>query len=204
MKKYFITGIDTGVGKTIISAIFVEAFKADYWKPVQTGDFLSSDTKTVRSLVSNTETKFHSEIYSFPKPMSPHAAAASEGVPIEIERFVLPETKNILIIEGAGGVLVPLNDKYFIIDLIKKFEAEVILVSENYLGSINHTLLTVEALKKRNIPIKGIVFSGVNESSEQFILKYTGLKCLLRKKVEAVLNKDVILKYSKLVQETTI
>ncbi len=197
MKRYFVTGIGTDVGKTVASAILVEALNADYWKPVQAGDLDNTDTMKVRSLISNTKSAFHPEAYRLCEPMSPHAAAITDGVKINMERFVLPQTSNSLIIEGAGGLMVPLNDDYFVIDLIEKFSAEAILVSCNYLGSINHTLLSVKALVSRNIPIAGIIFNGeTTKLSEEYILKHTGLKFLFRIEKEQVIDKQTILKYA--------
>lgn len=199
MKKYFVTGIDTGIGKTTIASILVEGLKADYWKPVQTGYYINTDKQKVQKLISNTNSRFFEESYCFPNPMSPHAAAAEDGVRIDIKKINLPDTQNTLIIEGAGGVLVPLNDKDLLIDLVSKFEAEIILVASNYLGSINHTLLTIEAIKNRNLPFKGIVFNGApNKYSEDFIFSYTGVKSLFRKAEEPEINKQVILKYAPL------
>ncbi len=178
-KKYFVTGIGTEIGKTIVSAILTEHLKADYWKPIQSGELNQSDTIKVRNLVSNTTSKFHPEAYQLTKPFSPHYSAELDGVKIELDSINLPETQNNLIVEGAGGLMVPLNNQDLIIDLIKKLGLEVVLVSKNYLGSINHTLLSVEALKSRNIPIAGIIFNGeTNEATENIIIKMTGLKVI--------------------------
>jgi dethiobiotin synthetase len=196
MKRFFVTGIGTDVGKTLAAAILVEALKADYWKPVQAGELENTDTMKVRSLVSNSQSRFHTEAYRLSGFMSPHAAAAADGIKINIADIVLPETFNTLVIEGAGGVMVPLNDQLLVIDLIEKLKAEVIVVSRNYLGSINHTLLTVAALKNRNIPIAGIVFNGApNSSTEEFILKYTGLTYMFRIDEEKEINKETMFKY---------
>lgn len=196
MKRFFVTGIGTDVGKTIASAILVESLHADYWKPIQAGDLDNTDTMKVRSLISNTTSKFHPETYQLTKPMSPHAAAEADGIKINIDTLTLPITTNSLIIEGAGGLMVPLNDKFLVIDLIQKLKAEVILVSSNYLGSINHTLLTVDALKNRNIPIAGIIFNGRSaKTSEEYILSYTGLKRLLSIEEEKKIDKEMVLKY---------
>lgn len=193
--NYFITAIGTDSGKTLVSAILCEALCADYWKPVQCG--LPRDTDTVRDLVSNTASIFYPERYLLKTPVSPHAAAKIEGINIEINSFELPPTKNTLIIEGAGGCLVPLNNEDFIIDLMSKFGAEVIVVSNNYLGSINHTLLTLEALKRRLLPIKGLIFNGQpNEEGERIILHHAELKCLLRIDKEAEINRHVVKKYA--------
>src|SRR5690606_8553252 len=145
MKTYFITGISTDVGKTIASAISTECLEADYWKPIQAGDLDNSDSHKGRRLVSNSKSKFHSNSYALNTPMSPHAAAEIDGVSIETSKIISPKTKHNLVIEGAGGLLVPINDTQTIIDLIKP-NYKVIVVSRHYLGSINHTLLTVNAL----------------------------------------------------------
>lgn len=178
-KSFFITGIGTGIGKTIVSAILVEKLKADYWKPIQSGDLDKSDSLSINSLISNNKTFIHKETYQLTQPFSPHKSAALDGITIDPEKFILPETSNTLIIEGAGGLMVPLNDQFLMIDLIKKLKAEVILVSQNYLGSINHTLLSIYTLKQHNIPIKGIIFNGKKDSySEDFILQYSNLPLL--------------------------
>ena len=179
--KYFVTGIGTEIGKTIASAILVEALKADYWKPIQAGELEYTDSQKVKDLISNTESEFHSESFRLKLAMSPHAAAQNENITITTSKCNPPKTDKPLIIEGAGGLLVPLNDKECIIDLIKKLKVEVILISQHYLGSINHTLLSIEALKNRNIPIKGILFNGnENKDTENIILSKSGLNNLGR------------------------
>jgi len=198
MRKIFIAGIGTDVGKTVVSSVFTEAFKADYWKPVQTGSFFSTDTAQVQKWVSNTESKFHPEAFLLKQYMSPHAAAALEDIEINLDSLKLPETNNTLIIEGAGGLMVPLNRKEFMVDIIKKFDAEVVLVIQNYLGSINHSLLSIDALKSRAVKMLGIVINGpANEHSEQIILEYSGLKLLGRIHKEKELNSEVISQYAK-------
>lgn len=178
-KPIFVTGIGTGIGKTIVSAILVEKLKADYWKPVQSGDLDESDTIKVRNLVSNPVTIFHEEAYRLSQPFSPHKSAAIDGITIRREHFTLPETDNTLIIEGAGGLMVPMSHDFLMLDLIKKLGAEVVMVSLNYLGSINHTLLTAYVLQKEQIPVKGIIFNGPKDIySKEFILNYTGLELL--------------------------
>ena len=162
-KPLFITGIGTGIGKTIVSAVLVEKLKADYWKPIQSGDLDNSDTLKVNSLVTN----------------SPHKSAAIDGITIDPEKIILPDTNRTLIIEGAGGLMVPLNDRFLMIDLIRQLNAEVILVSQNYLGSINHTLLSVYTLKQYQIPVKGIIFNGLPDIySETFIRDYSKLNII--------------------------
>ena len=181
MRKIFISGIGTGIGKTLVAAVLTEKLKADYWKPVQAGNLDDSDTDLVKRLVSNSQSFFHPEAFRLIQPMSPHAAAEIDGIEIRLYDFKIPQIKNDLVIEGAGGLLVPLSNKLLVIDLIKHINAEVVLVSQNYLGSINHTLLSAEALKSRNINVTGIVFNGETyPQGEQIILQRTGLRCLAR------------------------
>lgn len=181
MKRYFVTGIGTEVGKTIASAIITQALKADYWKPVQAGELNHSDSMKVEALIDNDRTKFHPEAYKLNQPMSPHAAADRDGVEIDISSIKMPHTDNHLVIEGAGGLLVPLNDKDTILTLIEMLNCEVILISRHYLGSINHTLMSIEALQQRNIPIKGILFNGKeNKDTESIIKKMSGIEVIGR------------------------
>lgn len=179
-KKIFLTGIGTEVGKTVVSAILVEKFKMDYWKPVQAGELDFSDTMKVKSWVSNYESVFHEERYRLNTPASPHFAAEVDGIEISINDFECPETTNNILVEGAGGLMVPLNNQGdLIIDIIPKVADSVVLVSRNYLGSINHTMLSIEALQQRNIEIEGVIFNGESTpATEEIILKKYGLKCL--------------------------
>ena len=173
MRKIFITGIGTDVGKTVVAAIVTEALKADYWKPVQAGDLDFSDTDRVRSLVSNDRSVFHSNSYALKTPMSPHAAADKDGVRIELEKIHPPVTSNDLVIEGAGGLLVPLNETETILDMIQD-DYKIIVVSRNYLGSINHTLLTLEALRVRGKTVSGIIFNGEEVPTTESIIETLG------------------------------
>jgi dethiobiotin synthetase len=178
-RPLFITGIGTGIGKTVVSAVLTEKLRADYWKPVQSGDLDSSDTMKVKSLISNNTTVFHPEAYRLTQPYSPHKSAALDGLTIDPKKIVLPKTANTLIIEGAGGLMVPLNERYMMIDLIKQLNAEVILVSQFYLGSINHTLLSLLALKQYRVPIKGIIFNGnTDDYAKDLILSYSKVRSL--------------------------
>jgi dethiobiotin synthetase len=179
-RKIFISGIGTEVGKTFCSAIVVEALKADYWKPIQAGELNDLDSLWVRDFISNDFSKFHKEQFLLSEPMSPHAAAKIDSIEISLADFRVPETENTLIIEGAGGLMVPLNEKGdMIVDLIPEVADETILVSKNYLGSINHTLMSIELLKQRNIKISGIIFNGEpNPETESIILETSGVKCL--------------------------
>lgn len=193
--NFFVTAIDTDSGKTLCSAILCEALGADYWKPVQAG--FPRDMDSVKMFISNPVCKFHDEAYLLKTPASPHAAAKIEGIEIKIPDFKLPVTPHDLVIEGAGGCMVPINENDFIIDLVPKFNASVILVADLYLGSINHTLLTLEALRKRNLHIRGIIFNGEsNYESERIILRHGGIECLLRIKPEHNLGPSHIRKYA--------
>ena len=160
MMNLFITGIGTNVGKTIVSTILTESLQADYWKPIQSGTIESMDSETVRSNISNDKTVIHPEAYLLKEPLSPHFAAKLDGITIEIEKINLPITTNHLIIEGAGGILVPINDRQYVIDIAKKFDCEIILVISNYLGCINHSLLSIEYLKVHNLKLHSLVFNG--------------------------------------------
>ena len=194
--KLFITGISTDVGKTIASAIIVEALQADYWKPIQAGDLEHSDTHKVQSLVSNTQSQFHPNSYALQTPASPHLAAAKDGITIDLNQIQEPETTNHLVVEGAGGILVPLNDTQSVVDLIQS-DYKVIVVSRHYLGSINHTLLTIESLQNRGIQVAGIIFSGdENSSTESIILSRTAVPCLGRIAQEPYFDSNVISEYA--------
>jgi len=175
-RNIFIAGTGTDVGKTIVAAIITQKLEADYWKPIQAGNLYDTDTMTVQRLVSNAISSFHHETYRLQVPASPHDAASQEEIRIDEDAIKAPQTDQALIIEGAGGLMVPLNEQALVIDLIKKFNAEVVLVAQNYLGSINHTILSIEALKQRNIPVTGILFNGrPYPSGEDFITGYTGI-----------------------------
>ncbi|MGV0756798.1 dethiobiotin synthase [Empedobacter brevis] len=171
-KKLFVTGIGTGIGKTIVSAILTEALQADYWKPVQSGDLDRSDSELVKSLTSG-NIIIHQERYQLELAASPHQSAKKENIEIKLTDFSLPVTSNHLIVEGAGGLFVPLNEKEFMLDVIQHLNLPAVVVSTNYLGCINHTLLTIEALKNRGILIDLFVFNGeFDEDTHQIILKH--------------------------------
>ena len=191
MKHLVVAGIGTEIGKTFISAIITEALQADYWKPVQAGSPLDSDF--VRQHISNTRTVCHPEGYLLQLPMSPHASAEAEGFHLDLHKLSVPETTNHLVIELAGGLMVPLNSGQLNTDLIKMWNLPVILVSRNYLGSINHTLLSVAALRQLGAEIAGIIFNGeTNAASEDFILNYTGLRCIAKITEQSKINKETI------------
>ncbi len=193
-ESYFITGIGTGIGKTIASAVLTEKLKADYWKPIQAGDLAQSDSLMVQELLSNVKSKIHPEQYRLTQPLSPHLSAKLDRITIDLEAFKLPPTENKLIVEGAGGLMVPLNDQYLVLDLIKKLNLQVVLISKHYLGSINHTLLTINALKQHQITIKGIIFNGEpNIESEKYILNYGKVTNLGYIPMLTMLNKESII-----------
>ena len=190
---YFISAIDTDVGKTIVSAILVEALKADYWKPIQAGNLEDSDTMTVQSLISNSTSQFYSETYRLNTPASPHYAAEIDGLQLEPHSIQLPKTSNQLIVEGAGGLFVPINDKALLIDLMQDLNIPVILVIKNYLGSINHSLSSIYALQQKNIPIKGLIFNGPSvASSEDYILQYSKLPLIAKIPELSAISKQTI------------
>jgi dethiobiotin synthetase len=194
--KLFITGIGTDVGKTIASAIVTEALEADYWKPIQAGDLDNSDSHKIKAKISNKKSKIHANAYTLNTPASPHYAAELDGITIDLNKITEPKTKNHLVIEGAGGVLVPINSTDCIIDMIQP-DYKVIVVSRHYLGSINHTLLTLEALKSRNIPVAGILFSGdENKATEAIILSKTEAKWIGRIDNEPYFDENVIKYYA--------
>ncbi|NGP76243.1 dethiobiotin synthase [Balneolaceae bacterium YR4-1] len=176
----FISGTDTGIGKTVVSAMVTLGLSATYWKPVQSGLEEETDTEFVKRVTGLPDTHFKPERYRLQEPLSPHASAAIDGVSISLDDFQLPDTgSNNLVVEGAGGLLVPLNDDDMIIDLIEKFRLPVLLVVRSELGTLNHTFLSLEALRNRNIPIIGVVMNGPkNESNRKAIEKYGRVEVL--------------------------
>jgi len=194
MKQFIVAGIGTEIGKTVVSAILTAGLKADYWKPVQAGDLDTGDAYWIRNWVPSATV--HPSTYALTQPMSPHSAAEIDGITIELSAFKIP-SNHTLIVELAGGIMVPLNDQQTNLDLIKHLNLPVILVSKNYLGSLNHTLLSYELLKQHGIPMAGIVFNGPeNPSGEKFILNHTGLPLILRVKTESEINEAVIASYA--------
>lgn len=194
-KQYIIAGIGTEIGKTVCSAIVTKALNAVYWKPVQAGNVLDGDAYWIQQWVPGTSV--FPSTYSLQNPLSPHTAAALDGIRIDLTAFQLPETQENLVIELAGGIMVPLNETDTNLDLIKQLGLPVILVSKNYLGSINHTLMTFEILQSRQIEIAGIIFNGqTNPSGESFILQHTGLPVLLRVNEEKEINSSLVAHYA--------
>lgn len=180
-KQYIITGIGTDVGKTVVSAILAQALSASYWKPIQAGDLENSDTIKVFNWTDD-DVRILPEMFRLTQALSPHAAAKYDGIKIEKESLYLPDFEGSLILEGAGGLMVPINDDGLLyIDMFAEWKIPVIIVSKHYIGSINHTLLTIEALKSRNIPIEGIIFIGEeNVETESFIISTSKCKMIAR------------------------
>ena len=194
--RYFVTAIGTDSGKTLVSAILLTALKANYWKPIQAG--FPTDTHTLREWLPDRAIKFYKEAYALKMAASPHAAAKAENIDISIQNILVPDSVGKpLVIEGAGGLMVPLNDKEFMIDLALYADAEIVLVADLYLGSINHTLLSVDLLKSRGCKVKGIIFNGpVNKASQEFILNYAQYPLLLHIQPEEEINTQVINRYA--------
>ncbi len=196
-KKLFIAGTGTDVGKTLAAAVVAEALQADYWKPVQAGNLDSTDRMYVETLTGKA-VKTHAETYQLQTPASPHDAAKRDGITIALEAFHIPDTAGKpLVIEGAGGLMVPLNQQEMVIDLIPGIADEVLLVSANFLGSINHTVLAIEALQSRHIPIRGLIFNGERYAEgEDWIMNYTGVPYLGRLNPEPEISASVVQHYA--------
>ena len=175
MEKIFVTGIGTGIGKTFVSAILAKALDADYWKPIQAGFEDGTDSEWVANWLKDTGSVVHPEVYRLAKPASPHIAAREEGITIDIQNICkhIPKIDRTLLIEGAGGLLVPLNNTTFVADLIKEIGAKVILVSRNYLGSINHSLLTARVCRDMQIPVIGWIFNDQYLDYEEEIVQWS-------------------------------
>ncbi|NRA11371.1 MAG: dethiobiotin synthase [Crocinitomicaceae bacterium] len=196
--KFVITGIGTDVGKTVVSSIIAEALQASYWKPIQAGDLDNSDSIKVNRFTDNVTILL--EAFRLSEPMSPHAAAEIDSIEIRLDDLNVPEVEGNLIVEGAGGIMVPVNSNGLTFaDLIEYWKLPTIVVSRHYLGSINHTLMTIEVLQKRGVEIEGIVFVGdENKATEDIILKSTGVKFLARIPMAKELNKKFVLEQSDL------
>jgi dethiobiotin synthetase len=202
IQTIFISGIGTGIGKTVISAILAEALEADYWKPIQAGYEEGTDSEWVRSVLSNNKSKVFPEVYKLKMPAAPHLAAKKEGIDISLEKIFTSYTEFVtqdkyFIIEGAGGLLVPLNEHEQVIDLIRRINAKVILVSRNYLGSINHSLLTAQVCRQKNIRVLGWIFNDQFMDYEQDIVMWSGYERLasigkLEKIDKEIISKEAI------------
>lgn len=165
-KGLFITGIGTDVGKTVASAVITKALEADYWKPVQCGDLDNSDSIKIARL---TGLKTLPETFKLNAPMSPHAAADLERIELGVDKIELPKSDKTIVVEGAGGVMVPLNSGETYLDLMLRLQLPVVLVTRHYLGSINHTMLSWKVLKGVGVNIVALVISGkAHETTESY------------------------------------
>lgn len=198
MNRVIVAGIGTDVGKTIVSAILTTLYEGDYWKPVECGDANTSDTTQIKKWIDQKKHKIYEPSYSLKAPFSPHHAARLQNSSIDLEKVIPPTTQKTLIIESAGGVFTPLTTTHTNLDLLKKWEAKWIVVSKHYLGSINHTLLTLSALKEYEKSVFGIVFNGnPNPDSEQAILTISKIPFLGRLYPEPYLDSQTIQRYAK-------
>lgn len=166
-RRFVIVGTDTGVGKTVFSAALVGALGACYWKPVQSGLEEETDSQCVARLSGAAPARILPELWRLRLPASPHIAARAEGVEIDPARLIPPDVDDPLVIETAGGVMVPLTDNVLTIDVLARWRLPVILVARTALGAINHSLLTIEALRRRDVPIHGVAFVGDEEKASQ-------------------------------------
>lgn len=175
-RRLFITGTDTGIGKTVISAILVKGLGSKYWKPIQSGLEGQTDTEWVREKTGLPESNFYPETYKLRLPLSPHASAAHDGVRIDLKVFHIPEVSGSehLIIEGAGGLMVPLNETHLMLDLMIKIDSPILLVTSSSLGTINHTLLSLEQLRRSNLNVLGVVMNGPRNKDNREAIEYYG------------------------------
>jgi dethiobiotin synthetase len=177
-KEIFVTGIGTDVGKTVTSAILCRALNAAYWKPIQSGTTIGSDKHTIHALEGE-DIQIFKEIYALEEPLSPHTAARLEKVDIDIQKLIIPEHSGTLIIEGAGGLMVPITRDFLYADWLKTQQIPTILVSRHYLGSINHTLLSLELMKNLGLELLGVLFIGHdNDNNESLICDRYGVRNL--------------------------
>lgn len=194
--KIMVAGIGTEVGKTVVSAILAMICQGDYWKPIQCGDE-PLDASQMREWLDPCRHFVFPPVYSFRAPLSPHHAARLEDRKVDIDAIFLPQTKRALIIEGVGGIFVPLTNTTLTIDLFASWNCHWVVVSKHYLGSINHTLLTIEALKKRHVPILGLIFNGApNLDTEDAIIEISQLPVLGRLLPESNINPETLLRYA--------
>ncbi|NSL86728.1 dethiobiotin synthase [Chitinophaga solisilvae] len=202
MNRIFITGIGTGVGKTVTAACVTAALEADYWKPVQSGMEEGTDTATIQALLAGTTTICHPEAYVLKEPASPHLAARMEHITIDTSRITAQADgitgNRPLIIEGAGGLLVPLNDEMSTLDLIRQLQARVIIVAQNYLGSINHSMLTAKVLQHTGVPVMGWIFTGHHHSNEDDVIRWSGYPSLGRIPQAGEVNSAFVMEQARL------
>ncbi|MCY4531981.1 MAG: dethiobiotin synthase [Gammaproteobacteria bacterium] len=174
--RIFVTGTSTDIGKTVVSGVLVAGLRAHYWKPVQTGLNEGTDTDWIRRHTAIPESRIHRETYSLQQPLSPHAAAVLEDVEIKLDAFAIPDVPvdDFLVVEGAGGIMVPLNRQHYMLDLIKSLDIPVLLVADSQLGTINHTLLSLLQLRRCGIAIIGVVMNGPKNQGNREALEFYG------------------------------
>ena len=160
MNGFFVTGTDTDVGKTLVSSWLLTQLDASYWKPVQAGVMPETDSSVVRRLAEIEPDRILPEAYVLPEAIAPHEAARRAGIAIDMAKFVPPVSDRLLVVEGAGGLMVPLTDTAYVIDLAAELHLPLILVARSTLGTINHTLLSLEAIRRRGLPLAGVVING--------------------------------------------
>lgn len=193
-KRFFVTGTGTGVGKTLVAAMLVTGMEnAIYWKPIQCGTEHGTDTHWVQRITGLPDSRCFPETHCFKHPLSPHAAASQAGVRIDLNDFKPPGGDRPWIVEGAGGIMVPLNEKDMILDLIEMLSLPVLLVARSNVGTLNHTLLSLEALKRRRIDIIGVIMNGIkNPSNKQAIEYYGKTRVLLEIEPLGEISRDVL------------
>lgn len=196
-KKVFVAGTDTGVGKTLVAAILTAGMENGfYWKPIQSGTRQGTDTQSVREMTGLAQDRFLPETYRLNHPLSPHAAARREGVQIHLDDFRLPTQADGLVVEGAGGIMVPINEKHLMLDVMKKLALPVILVARSTLGTINHTLLSLDALNRQGLTILGVVMNGPkNRSNKNAIEHYGKTRILLEIEPLRAITRDALANY---------
>jgi dethiobiotin synthase len=196
-QRFFVTGTDTGIGKTLVSALLCAALDAFYWKPIQTGTREGTDRATVMRIAGVPRTRTFPEAYRFAPPVSPHLAALRAGTRIDLRKIQMPALPGgePLIAEGAGGVLVPINEKQLMVDLMRQLKLPVILVARTALGTINHTLLSLAALRKAGLEVRGVVLSGERNRDNLRAIEYYGKVGVVGSVPKlARINRDTLLK----------
>lgn len=208
---YFVSGTDTNIGKTIVCAVLINKLNANYWKPIQCGkdEKNLTDSQKIKKLLNLENHKIYPESYVLNNPLSPNIASKKENVIIDLEKLKKHkiEQNKFTIVEGAGGLLVPINEKYLVIDMIKYFQLPLILVAKTELGTINHTLMSLEVLANRKQQIKGIIFVGKNNLETIQTIKYFS-KIILSYEVKVLgvinlvnkINKSTIIEFGNLIE----
>jgi dethiobiotin synthase len=194
-QRLFVTGTDTGVGKTIVSAALTLGMGAKYWKPIQSGILEGTDTETVRSLTNLSAEHFYPERYLLTEPLSPHAAAEIDGVNINLSELTLPgSSAEPLIVEGAGGVMVPINESEFMLDVMHHLRLPVLIVARSGLGTINHTLLTLQCLRASGLEVVGVIMNGpLNRSNRKAITEFGKVEVLAEIPPIEALSRETLL-----------